>query len=111
MKDIQSVPVGSMSVIDMFPMDFEEFLIANSVNDDTINYLNDRYRKLKPVDEQVHKHIMDMFNKYLVIGGLPKAIKEYVETNNIDKAYILHNDNIKIKDKKVCLPIYFVMFI
>lgn len=85
MKDVQSVPIGSMSVINMYPMDFEEFLIANSINDDTINYLKDCYHKLKPVAEQVHEHIMDIFNKYLVIGGLPKAVREYVETNNIDK--------------------------
>lgn len=85
MKDVQSVPIGSMTVINMYPMDFEEFLIANSINNDTINYLKDCCHKLKPVAEQIHEHIMDIFNKYLVIGGLPKAVKEYVETNNIDK--------------------------
>ncbi|MCQ2794172.1 MAG: AAA family ATPase [Bacilli bacterium] len=85
MKDIQSIPIGFMSVINMYPMDFEEFLIANSVNKDTIGYLKLCYQQFKPVDSDIHRQIMNIFNKYLVVGGLPKAVKEYVETNNIDK--------------------------
>ncbi|MCQ2791918.1 MAG: ATP-binding protein [Bacilli bacterium] len=116
MKDIQSAPIGSMTVINMYPMDFEEFLIANSTNKDTIDYLKECFYKLKPVDNDIHRQIMNIFNKYLVVGGLPKAVREYVETNNmskvrdaqydVDKGYLMDVAKYKKEEKLLIDDIY-----
>jgi hypothetical protein len=83
MKDIRSVPVGYLDVIDMFPMDFEEFAIANGVSQDVISRLKDNFKSLIPVDDVVHNSMIKLFHMYLIIGGMPAVVKTYLETNNL----------------------------
>lgn len=85
LHNLRSAPVGYVSIIDMYPMDFEEFAIALGVQDTTIHMLKDCYIQKLPVDEFVHKKMLDVFYLYLIVGGMPEAIVQYLETNNIQK--------------------------
>ena len=77
------IPMGSIDEIKMFPMDFEEFLWANSVGKDVIEYLKECFVKREKVDESLHKYIFSLFKDYLISGGLPDAISEYVINRNV----------------------------
>ncbi len=82
-KDISSVPVGSMDMIQMYPLDFEEFALANGVGATVISSLRACFEGKKPVDQYIHKRMMQLFELYLIVGGMPKALSTYLETKNL----------------------------
>ena len=77
------IPMGSIDEIKMYPMDFEEYLIANGVKGDVIEYLRDCFINYKQVSDGIHKTILQRFREYLICGGLPDAVKAMVEEQNI----------------------------
>lgn len=85
LKDIRSVPVGYMDVVDMYPMDFEEFAIANGVSERVLTSLRKAFDERTPVDAIVHEKMMSLFNLYLIVGGMPAAVNKYLETNNLQE--------------------------
>ncbi len=85
LKDIRSVPVGYMDIVDMYPMDFEEFAVANGVSESIISYLRKSFDERTPVDAIVHKKMMSLFNLYLIVGGMPAAVNKYLESNNLQE--------------------------
>lgn len=78
-----SIPMGSIRKIRMFPLDFEEFLRANGMNELAISSLRQKFERLEALDEAAHRKMMDLFRKYLLVGGLPDAVNAYIETKNI----------------------------
>jgi hypothetical protein len=78
-----SIPMGSIRKVRMFPLDFEEFLYANGMNKLAIESLRKKFEKLEKLEEPVHDKMMDLFRKYLLIGGLPDAVNAYIEQKNI----------------------------
>ncbi len=78
-----SIPMGSIRKIRMFPLDFEEFLYANGMNNLVISSLRHKFEKLEALDDSTHRKLMDLFRKYLLIGGLPDAVNAFLETKNI----------------------------
>ncbi len=80
-----SIPMGSIRRIRMFPLDFEEFLYANGMNEFSINILKEKFLKLETLDEPTHNKMMDYLKKYLLIGGLPEAVNTYIKEKNIIK--------------------------
>ncbi len=93
LKDIKSIPVGYMSTFQMFPLDFEEFLIANNLNTTVIKKLKNNFDTLTPVDDIIHSKLIDMFHLYLIVGGMPAVVKKYLETNNL-KDVVEEQNNI-----------------
>lgn len=83
LKNTQSVPVGSLEILHMFPMDFEEFLYANGVGKIAVESMREAFNKLQSLPDAIHNKIMDLFKKYLIVGGLPKAVETFVESCNI----------------------------
>ena len=83
LKDITSIPVGYMEQLQMYPLDFEEFLIANNLNTNIIERVKSCFDNLTPVDNIVHQKLLDMFHLYLIVGGMPAVVKKYIETNNL----------------------------
>jgi hypothetical protein len=83
LKDIRSLPVGYMDILEMYPLDFEEFCTANGVSDHVIENLEACFRNKIPVDEVVHQKMMELFKLYLIIGGMPNVVDTYIQTNNI----------------------------
>ena len=78
-----SIPMGSIRKVRMFPLDFEEFLYASGMNEFAVNALRKKYEALEPLDEGMHRTMMDLFKRYLLVGGLPAAVNAYLETKNI----------------------------
>ncbi|MCQ2290782.1 MAG: ATP-binding protein [Muribaculaceae bacterium] len=85
LKDLRSEPVGYMDVKEMFPLDIEEFVKAVGIGDNVINHLRESWENLHPVDEFIHKKMMELFRLYLIVGGMPAAVVKYMETNNIKR--------------------------
>lgn len=83
LKDIRSVPVGYMEIKEMFPLDFAEFAEANGVSQRVINALKDSFDTKIPVDPIIHEKMMDLFRLYLIVGGMPAAVMQYLKTNNL----------------------------
>ena len=67
----------------MYPLDFEEFSLANGVNPNIISYLETCFETRETVDVQIHKQMLELFNLYLIIGGMPEAVQEFVNSHNI----------------------------
>lgn len=78
-----SIPMGSIRKIRMFPLDFEEFLYANGMNEIVISSLRARFERLESLDEAMHNKMMDLFRKYLLVGGLPDVVNSFIADTNI----------------------------
>ena len=92
LKGISSAPVGYLSILRMFPMDFEEFMIANDVSQVTLDMLKKNYSTLLPIDSFIHEKLLTLFFTYLIVGGMPDAIKTYVETKDIRRVDQIQKD-------------------
>jgi hypothetical protein len=78
-----SIPMGSIRKVRMFPLDFEEFLYANGMNEIAISAMRRKFERLEALDESMHNKMMDLFRKYLLVGGLPDAVNAYLAEKNI----------------------------
>lgn len=85
LHDTTSIPVGSIIRKEMFQLDFEEFLIANGFGAEGIDRLRQSYMNRQSIAEQHHNHMLDLFHRYLLVGGLPDAVNTYLNTHNIMK--------------------------
>ena len=83
LKDLRSEPVGYMDVKDMYPLDFEEFLLAMGVSRQVTDGMQKAFEQQQPVDEFVHKKMMELFRLYLIVGGMPASVQKYVDTHNL----------------------------
>jgi len=99
LTDLRSAPVGYLTTIDMYPMDFEEFLVANGLGEDVINEIKKCYSQLIPVNEFVHDRIVDAFYKYLIVGGMPEAVQTYLVSNDFVQVSKVH-EKIQRDNKK-----------
>lgn len=82
--NLRSAPVGSLRTLKMYPLDFEEFLQIFNISNDVMTMLHASYDNKIPVDEIVHNRMLQIFNLYLIIGGMPAAVVKYQLTENID---------------------------
>lgn len=78
-----SIPMGSIRKVRMFPLDFEEFLYANGMNQIAVSSLRKKFERMEALDEPMHNKMMDLFRKFLLVGGLPDAVNSYLEKKNI----------------------------
>ena len=87
-----SIPIGSIDVVQMYPLDFEEFLLANSFNNFAISSMKEKFKKLESLNESVHNKVLDLFKKYLLVGGLPDAVNSFLEKTNIVEVRKIQSD-------------------
>lgn len=88
MEDGQdSVPVGYETVVDMYPLDFEEFLWANGINDKVIDSVRSCFENESIVPEGIHKVMLELLYRYVIVGGLPEVVNKFLETKNIELTY------------------------
>ena len=78
-----SIPMGSIRKVRMFPLDFEEFLYANGLNEIAVGAMRKKFERLEELDEPLHNKMMDLFRKFLLVGGLPDAVNSYLSEKNI----------------------------
>lgn len=94
-RENYSFPVGKVNSINMYPMDFYEFLIATE-NEALADIIEAGYRDDTPLSEQLHSRALELYRAYLVVGGMPEVVREYVETNDyrmvrVKQAEIINN--------------------
>ena len=107
-KEPKSVPVGYETVIDMYPMDFEEFLWANGITEPMIDSLKNSLAAETPVPEALHNRFRQLLLQYTVVGGMPDAVQTFVDTKQMDAVLQIQrdivrsyeDDMIKYADKK-----------
>ena len=80
-----SIPMGSIRMVRMYPLDFEEFLYANGMNALVVSSLRKKYERQESLDEATHAKVLDMFRKYLLVGGMPDAVNAFVAEKNIQR--------------------------
>ena len=78
-----SVPIGSIAIEEMYPLDFEEFLLATGSNQEAIDGMKANFLAGEALNESLHNYIMQQFKLYLLVGGLPEAINKFLENRNI----------------------------
>lgn len=76
-------PMGSITIKNMYPMDFEEFMIANGTGEEALDFIRKSYKECKSLSESLHNSLMNSFNAYLYTGGLPDCVKTYVEEKTL----------------------------
>ena len=96
LKGIASVPVGYLTVLRMYPMDFEEFMIANNVSEMTLQMLKEKFETCQPVDEFIHQKLLSLFFIYLIVGGMPDAVKTYIVTKDIREVDKVQRDIVTL---------------
>lgn len=87
---ISSWPEGYMMLEKMYPLDFEEFLWACGVEDKIIDVVKNCFDNIEEVPDFIHNKLLDLFNKYLLVGGMPKAVEEFINTNDINAVNLAH---------------------
>lgn len=79
-----SVPVGFEQIVTMYPMDFEEWLWANGIKQQHIDYLRNCLLDETPVAEGIHMRMRELLLRYVVVGGMPEAVSTFLNTNNMN---------------------------
>ena len=92
LKKTTSIPMGSVEVKRMFPLDFEEFLLANGFNSYAIDALREKFLAGESLDTASHERMLDLFKKYLLIGGLPDAVNSFLADTNIYNVRKIQDD-------------------
>ena len=82
-----SIPVGYENVVEMYPLDFEEFLWANGINEKVIATVKSCFENETIVPDGIHKVMMELLYRYVIVGGLPDVVNTFLETKNIEQTY------------------------
>ena len=90
LKMTSSLPLGSIVIKHMYPLDFEEFLIANGVGQLVLDAMRRNFALRQAMPDAIHTKLIDLFRKYLLVGGLPDAVNEFVNTKNIASVREIH---------------------
>lgn len=91
-KDVSSYSVGFEHELDMYPLDFEEFLWACHIGEDVIGMLEDCYENLRPVPAFLHQQIMERYRQYLIVGGMPEVVATYLANEDFNKTVTNQKD-------------------
>lgn len=94
-REPRSVPVGSETVLDMYPLDFEEFLWANGIDESMIVLLKRHLETETPVPEALHNRMKQLLLQYTVVGGMPDVVQTFVNTKQMDSVLQLQRDIVR----------------
>ena len=94
-KEPKSIPVGYETVIDMTPLDFEEFLWANGISEQIITFLHTHLLDQTPVPDALHARMRELLLQYTVVGGMPDVVQTFVDTKRMDEVLQLQRDIVR----------------
>lgn len=100
-NDLRSVPVSYLTIKRMFPLTFREFALNLGLNSSILENLETSFKEKKPVDDFIHKKMMELFRVYLVVGGMPAAVNRYIETNNLNEVIDIQNQIVNLYKKDI----------
>lgn len=89
--NIASAPVGFLSTVKMYPLDFEEYCWAEGLAGVVIDSAREAFEQRCPVDEFVHRRLMGLYFRYLISGGMPNAVVAMVQTDDVSKVRTAQN--------------------
>ena len=87
-----SIPGGRILVEHMYPLDFEEFLWANGVGDELIESMRTKFKNGESHSDGLHRHMLELFKTFLLVGGLPQAVNTYLDSQNIYRVRKIHEE-------------------
>ena len=96
LAETTSIPIGTIEIMKMYQLDLEEFMIANGFGKTYINYLKENFKNRKTLDEKEHNKVIDIFKKYLLVGGMPEAVNSFIEKHNIKEIRTIHENIINL---------------
>ena len=96
LKMTPSTPMGSVAIKQMYPLDFEEFLWAMGANSESISAIRSQFEKREMLNESLHEYVMRLFRLYLIVGGMPEAVNQFVQDQNITKVRAIQKDIIEL---------------
>ena len=85
LKGISSMPVGYLTVKEMYPLNLEEFYRACGISDNIFSVLEEAFKAEREIDSIIHRKLMELFRLYLIVGGMPAVVQTYLDTNDIKK--------------------------
>ena len=91
LRKTTSIPMGSIEIKRMFPLDFEEFLLANGFSQFAVDAMREKFLAKESLDTAAHEKVLDLFKKYLLIGGLPDAVNSFIAETNIVNVRTIQN--------------------
>ncbi len=92
LENIRSFPVGYITEVQMFPLDFEEFTWACGLSESVWDELRSAFEAKEPLPDFLHERLLQLFRRYLLVGGMPDAVNAYLETNGIDASRTVQAD-------------------
>lgn len=92
LAETPSVPIGSVAIETMYQLDFEEFLWASGAGQEAIDGMRALFEKRQPLPEGMHRYILQQFQYYLLVGGLPDAVNHFVASHNMREVRDIHRD-------------------
>lgn len=96
LNDIMSEPVGYMGIKEVFPLDLDEFMINLGVSETVRAKLKECWERKTPVDPVVHSKLMQIFRLYLIVGGMPAAVAEYIDSKNLNQVLSIQSDIVSL---------------
>lgn len=94
-KEPKSIPVGYETVIDMYPLDFEEFLWANGITGQMIDLLGKKLKEEEPVPEALHNKLKQLLLQYVVVGGMPEVVQTFIDTKQMNFVLKMQRDIVR----------------
>nr|WP_295263792.1 ATP-binding protein [uncultured Blautia sp.] len=101
LKDVSSVPVGYMTVLEMYPLNFFEFCRANKVSQRIFDMLESCWNEETPIDQMVHEKLLDLFHLYLIVGGMPAVVERYLRTKNLQEVFQIQRGILQLYKKDI----------
>ena len=101
LKDIKSVPVGYMKVMQMYPLDMEEFAEAIGIGHNVIDSLHENFDNLTAVDSFIHERMLEMTRLYLIVGGMPAAVQKFIDSNNLRSVAEIQRDIVALYHRDI----------
>lgn len=94
-KEVISFPVGYTESLELFSLDFEEFLWANGISKEGVGYLKEYFDKKKSVPIATHERMMELFKEYIIVGGMPRVVSKFVETHNFNEVLEIQKEIVR----------------
>ena len=99
LKNVRSVPVGYMDEAKMYPLDFEEFVLANGEREELVAAARKAWEERRPLDRLYHERLSKLFRLYLVVGGMPAVVQRYLDTHDIS-AVVAEQKQVLVEYRK-----------
>ena len=92
LEHLITAPTGYLLQLEMFPLDFEEYLINNNIGEDIINIARSSLKDSKEVPDYIHDKFISLFNEYILVGGMPKAVSNYLDNKSFELLEFVHKE-------------------